>query len=174
MWGFSSWSVGRSCSKRSISSRVYTEKVTEMVMEASSKVTSASWSWRIRKNSCRFYNKNERLGRLPYFHIPTFSLFTFSQLLPWTVISCFFCLSSQLNFHSLFFSWVWMRTHFFYSNFSYNKPLVWWSRCRDWWQVFYNLYFVKRGIQSSVMLLILFFIVKKQNKMSRNHNFFCF
>ena len=42
--GLSSWSVRRFCSKRSISSRVSTEKVTEMVMEASSKVISAFWS----------------------------------------------------------------------------------------------------------------------------------
>ena len=39
--GLSSRSVRRFCSKRSISSRVSTEKVTEMVMEASSKVISA-------------------------------------------------------------------------------------------------------------------------------------
>ena len=44
VWGLSSWSVRRFCSKRSISSRVSTEKVTEMVMEASSKVISAFWS----------------------------------------------------------------------------------------------------------------------------------
>ena len=36
--GLSSWSVGRFCSKRGISSRESTEKVTEIVMEASSKV----------------------------------------------------------------------------------------------------------------------------------------
>ena len=39
--GLSSRSVRRFRSKRSISSRVSTEKVTEMVMEASSKVISA-------------------------------------------------------------------------------------------------------------------------------------
>ena len=42
--GLSSRSVRTFCSKRSISSRVSTEKVTEMVMEASSKVISAFWS----------------------------------------------------------------------------------------------------------------------------------
>ena len=36
--GLSSWSVGRFCSKRGISSRESTEKVTEIVMEASSKL----------------------------------------------------------------------------------------------------------------------------------------
>ena len=41
--GLSSWSVRRFCSKRSISSRVSSEKVTEMVMVASSKVISAFW-----------------------------------------------------------------------------------------------------------------------------------
>ena len=41
VWGLSSRSVRRFCSKGSISSRVSTEKVTEMVMEASSKVISA-------------------------------------------------------------------------------------------------------------------------------------
>ena len=40
----SSWSVRSFCRKRIISSRVPTEKVTEMVMEASSKVISAFWS----------------------------------------------------------------------------------------------------------------------------------
>ena len=45
VWGLSSWlSVRRFCNKRSISSRVSTEKVTEMVVEASSKVISAFWS----------------------------------------------------------------------------------------------------------------------------------
>ena len=38
--GFPSLSVRRFCSERSISSGVFTEKVTEMVMEASSKVIS--------------------------------------------------------------------------------------------------------------------------------------
>ena len=42
--GLSFRSVRRFCGKRSMSSRVSTEKVTEMVMEASSKVTSAFWS----------------------------------------------------------------------------------------------------------------------------------
>ena len=38
--GLSSWSVRRFCSKRSISSRVHTEKMTEVVMEASSKFST--------------------------------------------------------------------------------------------------------------------------------------
>ena len=71
--GVSSWSVRRFCSKRSVSSRVSTEKVTEMVMEGSSKVISPFWSWCIWKNSCRFYNKNERLGRHPYYFTNFFS-----------------------------------------------------------------------------------------------------
>ena len=89
MWGLSSRSVRRFFSKRSRSSRVSTEKVTEMVMEASSKhvdftIKMKGWvGFRIT--------------------LRTFSLFTFSKLLPWTVISYFFCLSSQLNLHSLFF-----------------------------------------------------------------------
>ena len=41
--GLSSRSIRRFCSKRRISSRVTTEKVTEMVMEASSKVISTFW-----------------------------------------------------------------------------------------------------------------------------------
>ena len=39
--GLSSRSIRRFCSKRSIYSRVSTEKVTEAVMEASSKITAA-------------------------------------------------------------------------------------------------------------------------------------
>ena len=41
VWVLSSLSARRFCSKMSISSRAFTEKVTEMVMEASSKVISA-------------------------------------------------------------------------------------------------------------------------------------
>ena len=40
VWGLSSWSVRKFCSERSISSRVSTEKVTERVMDASSKIIS--------------------------------------------------------------------------------------------------------------------------------------
>ena len=53
--GLSSRSVRRFCSKRSISLIVSTEKVTEMVMEASSKVISALWLWCIWKNWWRFF-----------------------------------------------------------------------------------------------------------------------
>ena len=45
--GLSSRSVWRFCSRRSISSRVSTDKVTEMLMEASNKVISAFWFWQI-------------------------------------------------------------------------------------------------------------------------------
>ena len=30
----------------------------------------------------------------------------------------------------------------FYNDFSSNKPLAWGRRCRDWWRVFCNLYFI--------------------------------
>ena len=53
--GLSSRSVRRFCSKRSISLIVSTEKVTEMVMEASSKVISALWLWCIWRNWWRFF-----------------------------------------------------------------------------------------------------------------------
>ena len=53
--GLSSQCVRRFCRKRSISSRVSTEKVTEMVMEASSKVIYAFWIWCMWRNSCRFF-----------------------------------------------------------------------------------------------------------------------
>ena len=41
VWGLSSQFVRKFCRERSISSRVSTEKVTERVMEASSKIISA-------------------------------------------------------------------------------------------------------------------------------------
>ena len=51
----SSRSVRKFYSKKSISSWVSTEKVTEMVMEASSKVTFAFWLWSIWRNSRRLF-----------------------------------------------------------------------------------------------------------------------
>ena len=55
----------------------------------------------------------------------------------------------------------------FYSGFSSNKQLAWGGRCRDRWRVFHNLYFIiifaNYIYQSSIMFLILFFIVNKEN-----------
>ena len=56
VWGLSSRSVGRLCSKRSISSRVSIEKVTEIVMDASCKVISAFWLWCVWRNSGKFFH----------------------------------------------------------------------------------------------------------------------
>ena len=51
----SSRSFRRFCSKRRISSRVTTEKVPEVLMQASSMVISTIWSWWIWRNSPKYF-----------------------------------------------------------------------------------------------------------------------
>ena len=86
------------------------------------------------------YSKNERLGRLPYYCINFFS-FHFVSI---ATLNCNFFFFSFYH-HNLIFTHYFCRSFnedsLFYSSFSCNKPLVWGSCCRDWWRVFYNLYF---------------------------------
>ena len=109
VWDLSSLAVRRFCTKRSTSSRVFTEKVTEIVIEASSKVISVSWLGSIWRNSCIFFyyhfkilsplfNSNP-VSYLQFLDLPLswhfqtrimIFLFTFIQLLPWTGISSSF------------------------------------------------------------------------------------
>ena len=96
--GLSSRSVWRFCSKRSLSSRVSTDEVTEMSMEASTKVISAFWFWQIFftivLRFCYPFSTATQgvLSTTPWAlehfqtRIITF-LFTFFQMLPTTVIS---------------------------------------------------------------------------------------
>ena len=60
----------------------------------------------------RFYSKNERLGRLPYYYTNFFSF----HFLSTATLNCnffyFFCFLSQFIFHSLFLQGFLIRTHF--------------------------------------------------------------
>ena len=74
----SSQSVRRFCSKRSIPSKVSTQKVTEMVMEASSKVISAFWSWYYEKISVNSFTIILRFCLLFYSILRCFIYFSLS------------------------------------------------------------------------------------------------
>ena len=74
--GLSLRSVRRFYSKRTLFSRVSTEKRTDMEMEAFSKVISAFWLWcTCRRSSCRFF----------YYHFKIFSHLFYIVLstIPW-------------------------------------------------------------------------------------------
>ena len=75
----------------------------------------------------------------------------------------FFCLALQLNFHSLFLQEVLMRIHFFTAVF----PAInqWFEKVVETVDEFSTIYiFVAFLIQSSIMFLISFFIVKNERK----------